>query len=475
MICPSCGAGVTDPAASFCSRCGAALGGKEAEATSDLDAPVPGGETREAEESLTDSDPRAEAGGRETGETRMPASPAGGIALMSEMAEATRRAFVTGGWPAAVRAAAVVFVAVLAVGAVFLVVAKLVDPALGSDEGPLWVLSRIVVAGLWAVGVPIEREGSGAAVLPLGALAAVAWVAVGAGRWAARSSGTTAARDGAVRGAKLGVPLGIILLFGALAFRIDDGAVGAAPGAALLLGLLWGALFGALGGLGAGASTRAVAGSARRWAEARSRVLVEGVVGGWMMLAAGLLIAGLAALLFLIVELAASSGPLSAGEAIAFLVALIAFFPNILVGMVGFALGAPVDFVAASLGTEPLEAGLSLLGWGGSTPAWWAYSALSIPVIACTFGGYAAGRRTADPAKMLEVLGIAAAAFAVSLGVLAYVTRVTVGAAFLGPGNFLIVALGVGAAFVLALVWGGALGIAGWRLAAVGSGRPGEP
>jgi hypothetical protein len=452
MRCSSCGSEIADPEAAFCSRCGAPVAARDAEATDVLrPEETPGAGTRS---------PRPEP----TVETKAPVG-AGATAMAGDMAHALRSSFVSGGWPQATSAAVLGFASVLAMGALLVATWKLAFPDFASGSSPLTVLTYIVIAGLMCLGVPVEQAGSGSSLLPLGALAVIAWVIVWAGRRYVVAAAATSPKQRALEGAKLGAPLAILCFLAAVIFRLRGEDVGADPALALMLGAVWGALFGAVGGLTTeGRVTDLVTGRLPGLSIGSSYVR-EGLLAGATMLAAAALLSMAGVLAYLIVALVAGGGvDPTVGEAIALLIVLAIFAPNLAAGAAAFSLGAPTVLVASSFGVG-IEREVSLLGWGDVDPAWYLYVALLIPLVACLLGGYVARRRAERADKPLEVLGIAAATFAVVLSLIVYVGTLNYSAGALGEGSLLVLRPSAGAVFLLALLWGGAAGYAGWKVA----------
>lgn len=452
MECPKCNAEIVDDEAAFCPRCGAPLGAPDAEATGRLE-PAPEGDTRKI--------PAGESTGPGAGERA-----ARGGELIGDAAGGVRRYLIAGGWTRATQAAAVGFLALLAVGAVFVVLAKLLNPDFGSGESPLWMLTRIVIAGLWSIGVAIERADAGSAVLPVGALLVVGWILTASARRTTEWSTAVSLRERALEGLKTGLPFALMCFVAALLFRIRSGReVGADPAAALLVGLVWGSAFGALGGARSSASFRELTNLGVEQIERRLPGARAGLWAGGVMLVATALLALGAVLLFLVVGLATGrSVPLSLSDAIVFVVVLAAFLPNLVAGAAAFSLGAPIEFLARTIDGAEVERRASLI-LGGEGARGYAYLLLVVPAIACLLGGFAARRRAGREARVAVVLGAATATYALTLWIVALVTGVRVSEAFIGTGNYLVVSAGAGATLLLAALWAGVFGFAGWRLA----------
>jgi hypothetical protein len=488
MTCPSCGAEIADPDGIYCSRCGRPLGSSEGEVTerlagpeTDRDLSIPeaddGAPNPRPSAVTTDTTQTAEGTARpeptaarteETHRADVPPedstrSPSA-AAMATEMVASLRRALGAGRWTEAASAASMGFLAVLGVGALFVGLLKLVDPTFGTDRSPLWVLTRVVIAGLASLGIPFEQGGAGDAILPMGTLVLVAWALIWAARTIVASRGGRRSGERALDGAKVGVPFGLLCWIAALVFRLREGVdTGVDPSLALVIGALWGGLFGAAGGLLAERSPRST--PSEDSDVDRPGPLKEGVMAGATMLLTAVVAAMAAALIFVIVNLIVGRDlRLTAGDAVAVVILLVAFAPNIAVGTLAFSMGTPVEFVADSLGVG-FRTDFSLFEAGSSGPEWSLYLAVLIPLSACLFGGYAARRRTNHPHKMIEIVAVAAATLSISLSFLVYIGNLSLERVLVGQGNLLVLAPDASAAFFLALVWAGVLGIIGWKVA----------
>jgi hypothetical protein len=367
------------------------------------------------------------------------------------MGQAVGRAFVQ-----ASSAAALGFASVLAMGALLVLTWKLAFPAFASGASPLSVLTYIVLAGLMCLGVPVEQAGRGSTLLPLGALAAIGWVIVWAARRYVGEGGATTPKRKALEGAALGVPLAALCFLASMIFRLRGEGVAADPALALLLGGLWGAVFGAIGGL----TTEATMGDliTGRLPD-RTR---QGLLAGGEMLVTGALLA-LGGLVAYLVAALAGVGP-TAGEAVALLIVVAVFAPNLSAGALAFSLGAPNLFVARSFGVG-LEREVSLLGWGDAHPGPLFYLALLIPLIACGLGGYAARRRVDARDEPVGVLGVAAATFAIVPAVVVYLGALDYSAGALGEGSLVVLRPSAGATLLLGVAWATVAGYMGWKVA----------
>jgi hypothetical protein len=497
MTCQWCGAAVADAEAVYCSRCGRPLGSDDAVVTERIEGETPTQEvpapstparTEERVAETPEAVPRKSSPTTATSEATDENAPEpesadddrprtgkrarANTAMATELVVAARGALRSGRWPEATSAAAIGFLAVLGVGALFVAVLKLFDPTLGAGRSPLWVLTRVVIAGLASLGIPIEQVGLEGAILPMGALALVAWAATWAARTVVARSGVVTTGARVVEGLKMAPPFALMCCIAALLFRDRDGLdFGADPGMALLLGGFWAAVFGAAGGLLAGGSMTSALRSLRSDANSFS-VFEEGWMAAMTMLVGAAVLSMAAALIFLIIDLTTGADvPLTAGDAIAIIFLLLVFAPNIAVGTAAFSLGAPIRFTAETFGAG-FSVDYSLFGWNGAGPEWYVYLAVLIPFMACIFGGYSARRRTRNPERVFEVVGIAAGVFALALSLLVYIGALSVDRGFLGRGNLLVLAPDAAAVFFLGLLWAGVIGALGWRIA---DGQPGWP
>jgi hypothetical protein len=351
----------------------------------------------------------------------------------------------------------------LAVGAVFVVMAKLVAPDFGAGKSPLWILTRIGVAGLGALGIPIERGGEGTFILPLGALLVVGWFLSWATKRVVETSGALSLRERLIEGMRVAVPFSLACLIVALVFRLRDRdpSVGADPFLALLLGLVWGAVFGAIGGLrAAGVPPEAERGPLL---ETRPH-LRDGLRCAKTMLGALLLLSAVIVVAAIALKLALGGPPpISPAEAAAFILAVVFFLPNLVLGAAAFALGGPIGALARTIDGTRLVSEVSLLGWSAPRPALYVYLLLLVPLAAFAYGGYQARREGAS--AQVEVLGIAAGVVGLAMLLLVWISSVQVGRAFLGRGNYLVAAAEPFPAAVLAVIAAAAFGALGWWVA----------
>lgn len=360
-----------------------------------------------------------------------------------------------------VQAAALIFLALVAVGALYLLALKLQFPALGSGADPVEVLTSLVILGLAGLRTPIHIGAITVTVLPLGALVLIAAIV----RWACA---TTIPSAPARRAPLVGVSFGIIAAVAALVFRfrfepdpVYAGAIGA-----FVTGTVWVTAFtaAALAARRAGARelVRSKAASLRErrpvvWAGARTGIVMVGLAG---ILATG------AALLWTIVVLARGDGPSygGVGELIAALVYLAAFAPNLIVGVTALGLGAPVEIGAGlTVGGRVRETIREVSIFGG--PADPMLLLMMIPLVACVAGGYWSRKQAPGSARPVPVLAVAALVFAGTLTLLAALGDVRLGAQLTPERGFGVFAPRSGLVLLLGMMWAAGAGYAGWLLA----------
>jgi hypothetical protein len=484
MECPYCRKRIVDEEPVFCPRCGSRLEGAEErrdETTADgadrsASPPPPQQEAPPAPPPAVVTQPGTVAPETDideaTKEQARPPSPlsppprARAGELLVEMTAAIRRSLAAGGWTAAVWPAVLGFLVLLTFGALFVGVVKLAEPGFGAGRSPWWALTRIVVAGLAALGVPLQQGLTESSIVPLGVLLGLGWTIAGGARQVVAGGPSVGVRERTVNGAKVGVPFGLLCFVASVIFRSTEAIdISANPIVAFLLGAFWAGLFGAIGGAMAGSTPQAAARDGIAAVRSRSAVLYEGVAAGGTMLAAAAVLSMASALILIIIDLGLSADvPLTAGDAVAIVFLLIVFAPNIAVGVTGFAVGAPVEFVQDTFAGR-FAGEVSLLGLGMATPDWYFYLLLLIPLAATLFGGYAARRRTGDPGRVVDVVSIAAGVFAVVLAVLVFIGTISIDRALLGRGNLLAISPRPALVLVLGFVWATALGFAGWKAA----------
>jgi hypothetical protein len=387
----------------------------------------------------------------------------GGVKALESLGSDVRRGFVANGWDRSSLAALTGIAAMLAVGAVFVVMAKLVAPNFGAGKSPLWILARVGVAGLGALGIPIERGGVGTPILPLGALLLVGWFLSWATKRVVETSGALTLRERLIEGMRVALPFSLACLIAALVFRVRDRdpSLGADPFLALILGFVWGALFGAIGGLRAAG----VPPEAERGPLLESRPhLRDGLRCAKTMIGALLLLSAVTVVAAIALKLALGGPPpISPAEAAAFILAVAFFLPNLVLGAAALALGGPLGALARTIDGTRLISEVSLLGWDAPRPGAYVYLLLFVPIAAFAYGGYHARRDGAS--AQVEVLGVAAGVVGLAMLFLVWISSVQVGRAFLGRGNYLVAAAEPFPAAVLGVIAAAAFGALGWWIA----------
>lgn len=458
MRCPNCNEEVHEDNAVFCSRCGASL------AKGDADATVP---IERDDVATSDDVTREEIAVAHTNKRHAAQR------LMADAAAGTARVFVTRGWLDATSAAALGFLALLIVGSLLVVGAKLQYPDLGSGAAALSVLDAIVIISLGCLGIPVDFGRVEITVIPIGALLAAGWAISWAAKFAVEKSAADDAAARARRGAMIGIPFAVICLAAASIFRLRDGTdhVGADALSALMLGALWGAVFGAVGGLRSGTTLRRVVSGGLSYLKKRSRIGYEIVLAAGVMLATAATLAVLVSLLWIIIGLATgapseSFGPGDAGAAVIYLAA---FGINVVVSLVSFSLGAPIEVGAQVTIAGRLVGSLrefSLLDWDRGGPPVYAFFVIVIPFVSCLVGGFYARRNTTEPTRAVAIMAGTAFAFALTLSLLAWMSDARLGAGLVRERGFGRVAPDETVVLVLGAVWAGAAGALGWVAAA---------
>jgi hypothetical protein len=483
MQCPHCKKTIVDEDPVYCPRCGRRLKATgedgdrptpEQRSSQEPETPIPGPPSSSQQQVTaqpTTVAPEIDIDEATEEHTRPPSpfSPpprAGAGELLVDMTTAIRHSLSSGGWTAAAWPALLGFIVLIAFGAMFVGVVKLAEPGYGAGRSPWWALTRIAVAALAALGVPLQQGLTESSIVPLGVLLALGWVVAAGARMVVTGGPSVSIRERTINGAKIGVPFGLFCFLASLIFHSTEGVdISANPVVAFVLGAFWAGLFGAVGGAMAGSSPQAAARDGIAAVRSRSSVLYEGVAAGGTMLAAAAVLSMASALILIIVDLGLSADvPITAGDAVAIVFLLIVFAPNIAVGVTGFAVGAPVEVVQETFGSE-FTREVSLLGVGTATPEWYLYVLLVIPLAATVFGGYAARRRAGDPSRVVDVICTGAGVFAIVLAALVFIGTVTIDRALLGRGNLLAISPRPAIVLALSFIWAAALGFAGWKAA----------
>ena len=372
------------------------------------------------------------------------------------------------GWLELVQAAALSFLVAVTAGALLVSAAKLNFPNFGSNGDVIGAINVVVMAGLSILNVPIVFDGIAVATLPLGAIAIVVWLSA---RWAASILRPPPdLKEALFYGARMALPFALLCWFCALAFRFGGThPVAADAGMALPIGAFWGGLIGILGAL------RGRMGARRAWEEFRTRATTAfglppaGLTAGGAMTVALALLGTAGSLLYFIVVLArdAPGRYFGAGDALAYVMYVLAFLPNIVAAAVTVSMGAAIDVGARlTLGGEvvgPLRE-YSVWAWGkGDAPAVM-FLAFVIPLVAGAVGGVIARRIDPDMRAMAPALLIGSGFAATLVTLVAWIGRARFAGVVKG-GGYGAIAPDTVSVFFLAFLLLGLAGALGWQLA----------
>jgi hypothetical protein len=460
MLCPNCSYDIVDTDPLFCPRCGTSLGAGETETTTELDADAVAPVAPQVAPTTTEIVAPEETPPPE--ETAPPEE----IAPPQESATSPLKERFASAWLDVTAAACLAFLVLLCIGGVLLLGAKMQYPALGTGANAIEVLTSIAILALATLRAPIHLGNVTVTVLPLGALLATALGILWASRLAIRARGGEGRP--ALHGARIAIPFALICWLASLSFRFRGrDEIFAGAWGTLFWALVWGALFGALAG---------VLGEASTWSTLRARLLPQQSVGARrvgmsaavVMLTSSAVLSAFALLLWVIVGLIRGTPTrgFGLGDALAALVYLVAFAPNVLTIITALGMGSALDVgarvtVARSRIGEIHE--LSIFSWAGGEEPAYLYLLLLIPLAATVIGGFYA-RRTVSDERMVPTLAWAAGTFAVVLFVIALLGDARLGGGLAGFG-VAHVSVHAFRTSLLALLWGAAGGALGWQLA----------
>ena len=191
-----------------------------------------------------------------------------------------------------------------------------------------------------------------------------------------------------------------------------------------------------------------------------------------------LLSASLAAVLIgVIYRLATSPLPprFDIGDALAGLVYLAAFLPNVLVCIAALSMGAPI-VVGAEIGVGSDRVGplleYSLASWGNGSAPPIAYLLLLIPLASFLAAGFATRAMPRDRIRSPIPAVLGAVITAGVMGLLCLVADARLGAGLVGGNGVAQVAPEASSVVLLTLGWALAAGLAGWALHDQVEGRP---
>ena len=355
-------------------------------------------------------------------------------------------------------AAALAFLGLLALGAVLLVVAKLQYPKLGAGADPVEMLTSLVIVSLASLRVPVHVGELTFTLLPLGLLAAIAWVV----RWACRS---TIPNPTLRRTLWVGPLFGLIATVAALAFRhrFEPDAIYAGAPSAFILGSVWVALFAAWFYATRSRSTVDFARDRLATLKDRSRRMWESVITAGITLGVSLLLALAAGLVWVIVALLGGGGPeqLDVGGLTAALVYVLAFAPNLVIAATTLSLGAPLHFGAGLTIGGQVRGNVRELSIAGAEvdPS---ILMVLVPLLAAGLAGGWFARNSETPDAPLAVLARSATLFAAALTILAWLGHARLGAQLASDKGFGVIAADAPSVFVMALLWSFLGGLGGW-------------
>ena len=337
--------------------------------------------------------------------------------------------------------AAIIFLCLMAAGALLLVAGKLQFPSLGAGSAPLDVLRAIGLIALAALGVTIDLDGLELRVVPLGALMVVAVVA--------KAMTQQVFKDGLRSKLEpwlVGLVVGLLASFSTLVFRfVGEAPISANTGEAFFYGSLWGSVVAMIGLRGTELSVP----SRPHWLGDGFRVAAPACVSA----ATGALIVLVS---LVIARLASDPLPRSfeLGDAAAAVLYLIAFLPNVLVAIFSLAVGASLEVGAQfDVGGElvgPLKS-ISMWDWGGAPIARWFL--LLLPLTVSIQAGSLALRRASSPASALRSVVTGAALVALAVGLLAAIGDARLGAGLVRQNGVGLVAINAFQATALAFSW----------------------
>jgi hypothetical protein len=443
MVCPSCGETVVDTEAAFCSRCGAPLGSEQAEATARLDVPGGGGTTELTPDGVSEAIAPAPDTGEPDPVARLPRGVTHALARS---------------WLDAVSAACLTFLLLIGVGAIFLLAAKFQYSGFGAGANPIEILSAIAIVGLAILRAPVHIGHLVITALPLGGLLVIGIGAV----WACNATSLTSNGD-LRRGLKFAPPFALVCWIAAIAFRFrGKEPVFAGAWGTLFWSLFWGAAFGVIAAYMKRRGPHLIA---REWLHSvdKEGPIRRGVVMATVMLTVGAVV-GAAAVLLLVIGGLISGGPrgeFGFGDAIAAILYLIAFLPNLVVAVIALGMGAPIEVGARVTVAGSTIARAHDISWFGDHGAI-ALGLVVVPLVATVAAGYWAARpRIAT--DLWRVVAAAAVTFATVVTLLAWLGEARVGAGLLGKGLARIDVQPLWA-FLAGLLWAGAGATAGWFL-----------
>lgn len=357
------------------------------------------------------------------------------------------------------QAAAFSFLFLLCVGGLLVLSAKLQVPDLGAGARPTSVFTTIAIVAMGCLGAPVRLGGLEITALPLGALLPVGVVLFTAARATQSRSGLAPRLHGVLT---TGI-FATLCFLSSLVFRLGgDNPLSVAPPQTLLLACVWGFVFTVL------PSGRAHPRELLKHPMIRPErgPVARGAATGLTGLAVSLALASVSVVVLVVASF--FTGPSTPGfgiaDALGLVIEALAFLPNLGVNLVGFSMGAPID-AGVAVGLSGASGGevpsYSLAEWAGTSPPWYAYSALVLPLVAMLGAGVFARRRSRT-SPTFSWSAVAALSFSAPLALLAWISEARLGAGVVTSQGFARLSANVPTTLVLGLLWA-AVGIpTGW-------------
>jgi hypothetical protein len=360
-----------------------------------------------------------------------------------------------GRWVDLVCVAVLLFLTTMVAAAVVLIAGKLQFASLGAGAGPFDVLRAIGLIALGSLGATVDLDGLQLSVIPLGSLVTAIVITMAlSGR--APSTGRRHLGDAAV----VGAVHGLLALLAASIFRFGGGVpVQASRPGSFLYGVLWGAVAAGLGSWWSRDRRLYV----RMPAPAIDALSVAAPAG--LAATAGTFVALLCVVIARLV-----SGPLPAtfgvGDALAAILYLLAFLPNVLIAIFALAVGATLE-IGAQIDVDgalvgPLRS-ISLWDWPGGGPgARWLL--LILPIGTGLALGRSVATRLGNGRRALLAIVLGSLVFAIVVGMIAAIGDARLGAGLVREEGVASIAARADEAMILTFVWLTGMGIAAWGL-----------
>lgn len=374
-------------------------------------------------------------------------------------------------WADITGAAGIGFLWLLVVGAALLVAAKFDASSLGAHADPVKILTAIVIVGLASLRAPVHAGGLTISVLPLGALIAFGWGFSDAVRRVVARLMIPTLSGRVHAGLRAAWPFAAMCCIAALVFRFRSGPnpVGVTALGGLLAGFAWGGLFGAIGGLRSHARLGEHARAGLEYLRRRSVSIGDGIVtGAWMTVFAAIMSSGVVLVVIIVALARGEPRGLDVGSAVAAVIYLAAFWPNVVMAVLTIALGGVVTAgasVTLSGKVVSLTRTYSYYGWAHRSTPWVIFFLVLVPLVSCVAAGLVLHANQVDRTRALSTLVVGALVFAMVGAVVAAVAPARLGAGLVGARGFAALEVTVWQVFVLALAWAAVCGTAAWLIA----------